>query len=75
MLCMADKYVLPRRLLNKIPNSKTTMKCSWGLLMFLDRKALRHETYEEVIWRLVAHGMITKADKKIIEELAYSKHL
>jgi len=61
-----NTYVIPKKFLNKNPSNKTMMRVSWGLLMFLDRKAGRHETYEDTIWRLVASKKLTKEDERDI---------
>lgn len=66
-----NKYVLPKRFIGKKPEEKTMMRVTFGLLMYLDRKAGRHESYEDVIWRMVFDRMTDKEKKEFKKSISF----
>ena len=64
-----------KQFIGKHPNDKTMMRCSFGLLMMLEHKAHRGESYEDVIWRMLRDKLVTQDDKKEFKKAGYEKHI
>ncbi len=54
---------------------ETAIRCSKKLTSFLKRNAVYGESLEDVIWRKIAHAVLTRDDKKDMKEAGYEKYI